>query len=78
MNGKSVLGGLVAGLSMLFSGVLHAETGVTDNVIVVGQSAPLSGPSMELGNEMKFGIQLYFDQINAQGGYSVESWNCVR
>ncbi len=54
--------------SLLLSLTAAAESGVSDSTIVVGQSVPLSGPSLELGTEMKLGIQAYFDQINAQGG----------
>lgn len=48
--------------------VVAAETGVSDSTILVGQSAPLSGPAQELGIEMKLGAQLYFDHVNNQGG----------
>jgi len=44
------------------------EAGVTANTILIGQSAPLTGAAKELGEETKLGIQLYFDQVNAQGG----------
>lgn len=36
--------------------------------IVLGQSAPLSGPSAQLGLQFNLGAQLYFDQVNAAGG----------
>ncbi|MEO7278580.1 MAG: ABC transporter substrate-binding protein [Casimicrobium sp.] len=36
--------------------------------IVLGQSVALSGPAAELGREMQFGAQLYFDSINEAGG----------
>ncbi len=36
--------------------------------IVLGQSVALSGPASELGREMQFGAQIYFDSINAAGG----------
>ncbi len=68
MKTKKSLGKLVAMSSLLLSLACSAETGVSDNTIVVGQSVPLSGPSQELGAEMKLGVQAYFDQINAQGG----------
>jgi eukaryotic-like serine/threonine-protein kinase len=42
--------------------------GVTDSEIVLGMSAPFSGPSRELGREMELGIRTHLDQINAQGG----------
>ena len=68
MKIKKNIGNVVALTSLLFSLASSAETGVSDNSILVGQSVPLSGPSQELGSEMKMGIQAYFDQINAQGG----------
>jgi branched-chain amino acid transport system substrate-binding protein len=36
--------------------------------IVLGQSAPLTGPSAQLGIQFNQGAQLYFDQLNANGG----------
>jgi branched-chain amino acid transport system substrate-binding protein len=46
----------------------HAVPGVTPTTIVLGQSAPLSGPSKQLGTEMRDGAQAYFDAVNAKGG----------
>ena len=45
-----------------------AETGVTSDTILLGQSCALSGPAQELGSEMRLGAQLYFNQINQAGG----------
>ena len=36
--------------------------------IVLGQSAPLSGPAAQLGLQMQAGAKLYFDGVNAAGG----------
>jgi ABC-type branched-subunit amino acid transport system substrate-binding protein len=36
--------------------------------IVLGQSAPFSGPAAQLGIQFHAGAKLYFDQVNAQGG----------
>ncbi len=36
--------------------------------IVLGQSAPMTGPSAQLGIQFNQGAQLYFDQVNANGG----------
>jgi ABC-type branched-subunit amino acid transport system substrate-binding protein len=44
------------------------ETGVTNDTIVIGQSAALTGPAAELGIEMRRGAQMYFDVINQNGG----------
>ncbi len=46
----------------------QAEPGVTATTIVLGQSAALTGPAMELGNEMRAGALLYFDFVNQRGG----------
>ena len=60
--------GIVAGLLLAAAACAHAETGVTANSIIVGQSAALSGPAKELGLDMRMGVQTYFDQINKSGG----------
>ncbi|WP_370627428.1 ABC transporter substrate-binding protein [Rhodoferax sp. PAMC 29310] len=36
--------------------------------IVLGQSVPLSGPSLLLGSQYNQGARLYFDTLNAKGG----------
>ena len=36
--------------------------------IVLGQSAPLTGPAAQLGIQFRQGAKVCFDQINAQGG----------
>ncbi len=36
--------------------------------IHVGMSAPISGPNQELGTDMKLGVTLAFDAVNAAGG----------
>ena len=53
-----------------FFGVMpvHAETGVTDQKILLGQSAAFSGPAAQLGIQMHAGAKAYFDNINANGG----------
>ena len=68
MKAMNYLGRAIATCALMSSLVCSAESGVSDGAIVIGQSVPLSGPSLELGTEMKFGIQAYFDQVNAQGG----------
>lgn len=42
--------------------------GVTDNEIIVGMSAPFSGPAKELGRAMKVGIDMAFASANEAGG----------
>ena len=60
---------LIALLSALvvFAGHVIAQ-GVTADVITIGQSASLTGPSEELGREMKAGADAYFNAINVAGG----------
>jgi len=45
-----------------------AEVGVTDTTITIGQSAAFSGPAAQLGEAIRDGAQVYFDQVNSQGG----------
>jgi branched-chain amino acid transport system substrate-binding protein len=58
-----------AGASALGSWSLasHAQ-GVTDNRILLGQSAPFSGAAEQLGLQFYLGAQLYFEAQNAKGG----------
>jgi branched-chain amino acid transport system substrate-binding protein len=52
----------------LSAGIAQAEDGVTGDTIVVGQSCALSGPSRDLGTNLRAGIEAYFARINAAGG----------
>ncbi len=60
--------GLAAALAILGSAADAAEPGITASTIVLGQSAAMSGPAMELGTEMRNGAMLYFDYVNQRGG----------
>jgi len=42
--------------------------GVTDTEVTFGMAAPLSGPSKELGRQMKLGLETAFAAANAEGG----------
>lgn len=55
-------------LLVCFINITLAETGVSDNLILLGQSAAFTGPAAELGKEYRKGAMLYFDYINSQGG----------
>lgn len=44
------------------------SAGVADDRIVLGQSAPFSGPSAQLGLQFNLGAQLHFEAVNAKGG----------
>jgi ABC-type branched-subunit amino acid transport system substrate-binding protein len=57
---------LLLGLGLL--GSAQAETGVSDERILLGQSVPLSGPLAENGVQYSKGIRLYLDQVNQKGG----------
>jgi ABC-type branched-subunit amino acid transport system substrate-binding protein len=64
------LPGIIAAALMLCTGgpALAAEIGVTNDVVVLGQSCALTGPAQELGSEMRLGAQAYFNQVNQAGG----------
>ncbi|HYC76200.1 MAG TPA: ABC transporter substrate-binding protein [Planctomycetota bacterium] len=47
---------------------LAVAQGVTQDRILVGQSAVLSGPASFLGVSMKSGVEAAFDEVNAAGG----------
>ncbi len=40
----------------------------SEGKIVLGQSAPFTGPAAQLGIQFYQGAKVYFDQVNAQGG----------
>ena len=57
----------------LFACVVPLKTmaqtpGVTAKSILLGQSAPFSGPAAQLGVQMNIGTKAYFDYVDAQGG----------
>ena len=45
-----------------------SSPGITDDQVLFGQSAVFSGPSRELGREMRLGIQVAFYEANQSGG----------
>lgn len=45
-----------------------AAQGISPTTIVIGQSAALTGPALELGTEMRAGALAYFNAVNARGG----------
>ena len=57
---------LAAAASMLAAPALLKAQG--NNKIILGQSAPFSGPAAELGIQFHQGAKLWLDQVNAQGG----------
>lgn len=54
-------------LPFLFAASLAAQ-GVSDQEIVLGQACALKGQAQGLGTGMQTGLQVFFDQQNAQGG----------
>jgi branched-chain amino acid transport system substrate-binding protein len=56
-------------LAAFFAGPASGQApGVTSKAILLGQSAPFSGPAAQLGIQMNIGTKAYLDRINAQGG----------
>jgi branched-chain amino acid transport system substrate-binding protein len=55
-------------LVMLPLPLARAESGVTPTTILIGQSVSLSGPTGQLGQEMRAGAAAYFKFVNKQGG----------
>jgi ABC-type branched-subunit amino acid transport system substrate-binding protein len=61
--------GTTLALALALAGPAQAQSpGVTPKLIVLGQSAPFSGPAAQLGIQMNLGTQAYFDLVNSQGG----------
>lgn len=58
----------IAATALFASLAVQAENGVTDQSIIIGQSAALTGPAQGLGLELRSGAKLHFDQVNAAGG----------
>ncbi|MCO5400205.1 ABC transporter substrate-binding protein [Ralstonia soli] len=63
-----LLATFAAGVIGLAAGGAYAETGVTNDTILIGQSAAMSGPAAQLGQQMNLGAKLYFNAVNAAGG----------
>jgi ABC-type branched-subunit amino acid transport system substrate-binding protein len=55
-------------VGMLMCTNAFSEDGVTDDEILLGQSAALTGPAAALGTGMKAGLNAYFSKVNAEGG----------
>ncbi len=59
---------LIIILSISPDSTLASDSGITDHAIILGQSCVLSGPSEDLGKEMRAGINSAFNQENIKGG----------
>lgn len=57
------------------SGLAFAQS---DPVILVGQSAPFSGPAEQLGLQYNVGAQLAFEAVNAKGGVNGRRIELIR
>jgi ABC-type branched-subunit amino acid transport system substrate-binding protein len=55
-------------LALIAPGLSSAESGVTSNTVLLGQSVALTGPAAALGIEMRTGAKVYFDYVNSKGG----------
>ena len=55
----------LGGLALTGAPWVHAQS---EGRIVLGQSAPFTGPAAQLGIQFHQGAKLYFDHLNAQGG----------
>ena len=54
--------------TVLVAPLTASAQGVSADTITIGQSAPLTGTTAELGKEMKAGAEAYFESINQAGG----------
>lgn len=73
MRRRELLGcaGQLAGLHALAGLATSANAqsmGVSDNRILLGQSAPFSGAAEQLGLQFHLGAQLFFEGLNQKGG----------
>ena len=59
---------IATAVSVLNHASLSFAEGVTADTITIGQSAPLTGPTAELGKQMKAGADAYFESVNQAGG----------
>lgn len=55
-------------VALLLAASAHAEPGVTADKLVLGMSTPLTGPLAHYGAELRRGLKLGLDQVNAAGG----------
>jgi ABC-type branched-subunit amino acid transport system substrate-binding protein len=57
-------------IGILFGTVAFAQDGVSQNAILFGQVAALTGPAQDLGDGMRQGLLAAFDAANRNGGIS--------
>jgi ABC-type branched-subunit amino acid transport system substrate-binding protein len=71
MKRNNVMKPLVAyllSLALVVPGLSSAQSGVTPDTVLLGQSVALTGPAAALGIEMRTGAKVYFDYVNSRGG----------
>ena len=56
------------GVPAIISGAFAADSGVTDQEIVLGQSIGMTGPTGTAVNDFNAGAKVYIDELNARGG----------
>lgn len=54
--------------SLVAMAFTHNTGAQTDTKIILGQSAPFTGPAAQLGIQFYEGAKLYFDSVNSKGG----------
>lgn len=59
---------LSSSLALASASLANMSFAQSDNTVVLGQSAPLTGPAAQLGIQFKEGAKLYFNAVNAKGG----------
>lgn len=64
MINRRVFSGALGSLAVLGAPAIRAQ----GDRIVLGQSAPFTGPAAQLGIQFHLGAKLYFEQVNAFGG----------
>jgi ABC-type branched-subunit amino acid transport system substrate-binding protein len=55
-------------LGLATSAACAQAVGLTSNSILLGESAAFTGPAQQLGIQMRDGMLLWFNHVNAQGG----------
>jgi len=53
---------------LLGAGLVRAETGVTVQTVLIGQSVSLTGPLAAIGTDFSEGFKVYVDEVNRGGG----------
>lgn len=77
LNFRSLLPNILIFLTVAITSAAQGETGVSDQRILLGQSAAFSGPAAQLGIQMHAGAKAYFDHINEQGGVHGRQVNII-